>query len=71
MCTSRNLVKHFPKVDNQNKDHKILLVSDSHGRGCAERIKDNLSANYEVCGYVKPGMTSDIFTKTTLAEINN
>jgi hypothetical protein len=38
----------------QHKDHKVLLLSERHGRGCAERIKNQLPSNFEVWGLVKP-----------------
>jgi hypothetical protein len=56
-------------VYNGDKDCKILLLSDSHGRECAKRIKDCLPKNFEVCGCVKPGMRMDTLFKTAPLEI--
>ena len=44
------------------------MLSDSHGRGCSERIKNQLSSNFEVCGFVKPGVSSSILTNTASTE---
>jgi hypothetical protein len=57
-------------INNQHKDHKVLLLSDSHGRGCEERIKNQLPSNFEVCGLVKPGASSSILSKIVSTEIN-
>jgi hypothetical protein len=35
--------------------HKVLLVGDSHLRGCAAHMKVFLNNQFEVCGFVKPG----------------
>jgi hypothetical protein len=57
-------------INNQHKYHTVLLLSDSHGRGCAERIKIQLPSNFEVWGLVKPGASSSILSKTVSTEIN-
>jgi hypothetical protein len=65
------LIKNPLNSVNQTKDCKILLISDSHGRECAKSIKDHLPSNYEVCGYVKPGMHTDTILWTTPMEIKS
>jgi hypothetical protein len=55
-------------TNDQYKDHKVLLLSDNQGRGCAERIKNQLPSNSEVWGLVKPGASSDILKKPVLTE---
>lgn len=54
--------------NEQHKDHKVLLLSDRHGRGCAERIKIQLPSNFEVWGLVKLGASSNILNKSVLIE---
>jgi hypothetical protein len=54
--------------NEQRKDHKVLLLSDRHGRGCAERIKNQLPSNFEVWGLVEPGASSNILYKSVLIE---
>jgi hypothetical protein len=60
----RKLVSKTSAINNHPKEHNILLLSDSHGRGCSERIKNQLSSNFEVCGFVKPCVSSSILTNT-------
>jgi hypothetical protein len=55
----------------ENKDHKIIIIGDSHAQGCAARMNDYFSDNAEVSGYVKPGVPTDILVKTASNEINN
>jgi hypothetical protein len=50
--------------------HKIVLIGDSHARGCASKLQGKLDDNYEVLGYVKPGAGASVLTKTAQTEIN-
>jgi len=43
---------------HRKKDHKIIIVGDSHARGCTARIKDHLPNSFEVNGYIKPGVST-------------
>jgi hypothetical protein len=48
--------KYRRKKDNVNKStHKILIITDSHARGMAAKLRHNLDDNYSVQGLVKPG----------------
>jgi hypothetical protein len=58
-------------VNKENKPHKILVVGDSHARGCTARIKDHLSDSLKMCGYVTPGLSTNILITTASTEINN
>jgi hypothetical protein len=50
--------------------HKILLIGDSHARGCASKLQEKLKEQYEVIGYVKPGAGATVLTKTAQQEIS-
>jgi hypothetical protein len=39
---------------------KVLLIGDSHLRGCAVNMEVFLNARFEVCGFIKPGAVSKI-----------
>jgi hypothetical protein len=65
----RELIKN--PLNSVSQTCKILLISDSHGRECAKSIKDHLPSNYEVCGYVKPGMPMDTIFRTAPMEIKS
>jgi hypothetical protein len=39
----------------KRKQHKVLIVGDSHARGCAARVKHMLNNNFEVFGCINPG----------------
>ena len=41
--------KH-PKIKN-----KIIILGDSHARGCASEVQHNLDHTFEIQGTVKPG----------------
>jgi hypothetical protein len=53
------------------KQHCIIIVGDSHSRGCATNVISYLSDNYKVQGLVKPGTCSDLLTKTVMNVIKN
>ena len=37
------------------KNNKIIILGDSHARGCAQEVQHNLGYNFENQGTVKPG----------------
>ena len=39
----------------ERKQHEVLIVGDSHARGCAVSVKHLLNSNYEVFGSINPG----------------
>jgi hypothetical protein len=51
--------------------HRILIIGDSHVRGYAERLSDNLGHTFNVTGYVKPNTDLDIITTTAKSESKN
>jgi hypothetical protein len=51
-----------PKVSNEDESRRVVIYGDSHTRGCASKVKDNLNKTFNVTGLVKPG--SDIRTLT-------
>jgi lysophospholipase L1-like esterase len=64
-ATRKLLTKKKEYTDTRK--HKVLLIGDSHLRGCAANMKLNLSDNFEICGYVNPGAAS----KSVLKSANN
>jgi hypothetical protein len=40
----------------------ILVMGDSHARGCLARLKDKLNVTFNVMGIVKPGTSIKILT---------
>jgi len=59
---TRNIVK---------KDHCIIIVGDSHSKGCTTNMKSYLSDSHKVQDLVKPGTCSNILTKTAMNVIKN
>jgi hypothetical protein len=37
------------------RKHKVLIIGDSHARGCPVEVTPNLDENFEVTGLVMPG----------------
>jgi hypothetical protein len=42
-------------IKNGSEKHTIVILVDSHTRGCANKIKDTLNKNVNVAHFVKPG----------------
>ena len=47
------------------------MFADSHVRNCATELQHNLSANYEVSSFVKPGAGMDSIVNTAREKITN
>jgi hypothetical protein len=40
---------------SKSSKHKILLLGNSHLKGCSENVKIHVNDKFQVCGYIKPG----------------
>jgi hypothetical protein len=57
------------KANKQEKmKHKIIVIGDSHARGCAAEMKRYLDTDFDVIGFGNPG--AGLSTITTSAEID-
>ena len=45
------------KKQVENRVHKVLILGDSHARGCASEVKQKLKGDYEVIGFTNPELT--------------
>jgi hypothetical protein len=70
---SKKNVCHKPKsISQQNKEHKIIVIGDSHARGSASNVKRNLNDNnYRSSGFVRPGANIDKLTSSTTEYIKH
>ena len=57
------------KIDGGNKKkkpHNIVILGDSHARGCASEVQHNLDSNFEIQRMLKPGADiKEIITPST------
>jgi hypothetical protein len=53
------------------KKHKVILIGASHAGRCAAELARNLGNSFEMTGYVKPSMGSEVITNTVTKEIGN
>jgi hypothetical protein len=66
-----NNKKYNGKLSSEKKKkHRILIISDSHGRDCATKMMHNLDSDFEVQGTIKPGADLTTITKTVKKEVN-
>ena len=52
------------------REQKVIIIGDSHAKGCATEIKHNLKRTFEVTGYVKPGTGLEEITNIARKEID-
>jgi hypothetical protein len=74
--TSRDVSSKYicqkPKSSfQQNKEHEIVIISDSHARGSASDVKHNLNDNYRCSGFVRPGANIDALTSSVKQDIKH
>ena len=51
---------------NLNKNlNKIIILGDSHARGCTQEVQHNLGHDFEVQGIVKPRADSEVIVNTS------
>jgi predicted phosphodiesterase len=48
---------------------KIIIIGDSHARGCSQEVKHNLDHRVEVQGIVKPGANIEVIVNTSTKNI--
>jgi PleD family two-component response regulator len=46
--------KNHKRRSLENKVHKVLILGDSHTRGCASEVRNQLNNEYEVSGFINP-----------------
>jgi hypothetical protein len=51
------------------KEHKIVIIGDSHSRGYKAQVKSHLTNKFEVIGLVKPGACAEILVKSAMSDI--
>ena len=54
---------------SHRKDHKVLIIGNSHTRHCATNVKSKIKDNYDVQGLVKLGAGAGILVNSANSEI--
>ena len=52
------------------RKQKVIIIGDSHAKGCAAEITHNLGTTFEITGYVKPGTGLEEITNIASKEID-
>jgi hypothetical protein len=69
--TSKRMVKVYNNKAGNKRNHKLVIMGDSHSRGLAKEVKNHLSKNFEVIGLVKPGTGAEIIVNSAMSDIAN
>jgi hypothetical protein len=69
--SGNEMVKVYNNRSRVRKEHKIVIIGDSHSRGHAMGVKNHLNNNFEVIGLVKSGAGAEILVKSALSDIVN
>ena len=66
-----NKLKEYTKCSKHasQKQHKVVILGDSHARGCATGVKHLLSSDFEVFGCINPGAGMKTIKDTASAEV--
>ena len=64
-------VSWFSSKSSRMKDHKVLIIGDSHPRNCAANVKTETDTrgNLKVQGLVKPGAGTDTLVNSANSDI--
>jgi hypothetical protein len=54
---------------NQTQKQRVMIIGDSHARGCAGNMKHILGNNFKVQGVVKPGAGAEVLTASAKFDI--
>jgi hypothetical protein len=65
----KNINHKFKRSAQQNQKRKIMIISNSHARGCASNMKHNLKDSYKTSGLMKPGASIDTLIASATADI--
>jgi hypothetical protein len=57
-------IKGSKKTLNK-KQNKLIILGDSHTRGCAQEVQHNVGHGFEVHGIVKPGSNAEIIVNAS------
>jgi bacterioferritin-associated ferredoxin len=49
--------------------HKVLIIGDSHVRGCAANMAATLDVSFEVCGVIEPGSCTESLSEVMKKEV--
>jgi hypothetical protein len=59
----------FKSSAQQNQGRKIVIIGDSHARGCEGNMKRNLNDSYKTSGFVKTGACIDTLIASATDDI--
>jgi len=71
LTSKSNPVKRQTSKSSHRRDHKVLIIGDSHARLCAANVKADIKDKYDVQGLVKPGAGAGILVSTANSDITN
>jgi hypothetical protein len=61
---------HNKKVGNK-RNHKVVIIGDSHSSGLGKGVQYHLNKNFEVIGLVKPGAGAETIVNSAMGDIVN
>jgi hypothetical protein len=64
----KDKMKYKRKVMEQ-KQHKVVILGDSHARRCAAKVKHLLNNNFKVFGFVNPGSGMEFIKETAKVKL--
>jgi predicted phosphodiesterase len=71
ITSKNNPVRRQSSKPPHRRDHKVLIVGDSHARLCATKVKSEIKGSFDVQGIVKPGARAGVLVNTANSDITN
>jgi hypothetical protein len=69
--SGKRMVKLYNNKAGNKRNHKIVIIGDSHSTGLAKEVKNHLRKNFEISGLVKPGAGAEILANSAMSDIAN
>jgi len=63
-----NKRREYNSSPQQHKDHKIIIIGDSHARGAASNVQHNLDTTFGSSGFVSPGANMSGLTSSMTSD---
>jgi len=71
LTRKRYPIKRQSSSSSRSKDHKVLIIGDSHVRLCATNVKSEIKGSYDVEGLVKLGAGSGTVVNSATSDMTN
>jgi hypothetical protein len=64
---------HSTRIINSSSkvQHNVIILGDSHLKGCVVKLRNELSATFKVSGMIRPGAGSELIVNSSVEDLLN